>query len=159
MSRKKKNKKKKKLEKKQTLFIIVGSVLLVVFGLGVYVNHQLDTLLNAWNSVGAPIAVKSEPDPQNPEDVNPGDPGSSEGHSWSFEVQSPQNSNEDELPSYQEMARQVEARVGRPVEKTDMMRVGLILVRRLDRSEINYLPGRQKRHLQRRRRLIRRGAF
>lgn len=132
-------KRKKRLEKKQKLFIIVGSVLLVVFGLSVYVNHQLDTFIKAWNSVGTPIAGTGEPGPQDPGNKDPDDPEDPGGSSWSFERQPSENKNEEDLPSFEDIARDVQARVNRPVEKTDMLRVGLILVRRLDRSEITYL--------------------
>lgn len=136
----KRKKKKKKLEKKQRLFIIVGSVLLVVFALSVYASHQLDSFFKAWNSAGFPLAGTGPAGPRAPDSKDPEKPEYPEGNSWSFEKGPAEGGDtEGELPSFQGIAREVEARVDRPVDKTDLMRVGLILVRRLDRSEINYL--------------------
>ena len=112
---------------------------MVFFGLSVYVNHQLDTFLKAWNSVGSHMAGTIEPGPLDPGNASPGEPESPGKSSWSFEKGSSKHTDEDELPSFENIARDVQARVNRPVEKTDMLRVGLMLIKRLDRNEITYL--------------------
>ncbi len=156
------------MQRKQTWFIVIGVVLIVLISGGFYVNYQLDHLVAALNRPGwLFVETESEDealtvgleeeyeyvDTQPGSKVNrdhrvpsagsnqdgtgsnaPGETPSSNGDTRSVDAR-----QESPPASNQQVASGVQDKVGKPIEKTDLIKAGLIIIRKLDGEEISYL--------------------
>jgi hypothetical protein len=145
------------MRKRAGLFIVLGSILILLLLTAVYINYMMDRVVKAINRPGI---VFSDPDfSSTPEE------------SWDEEKASEEKTNEDrkegwpqssprsesvqqgfsevlpadDTPLKQEAIKKddiitgVQEKIDRPVDKSDLVKAGMIILRRLNWSEIEYL--------------------
>ena len=143
-------------------FIAIGILINVLLAGGIYVNHRLDQVVL---SLSRPGVLFSDPQPQGPGEDGPGEvaqridddnywnsswddgvgypigssgePGSDGAGTGKGDV--PNTGTNPERPSNVQIADDVTAKVGRPIDKTDMLRAALIVLKRFNGEEISYL--------------------
>ena len=118
---------------------------------GLYVNHQLDRLATALSRPGLLFASPEEdtfPLPENaPAPTAPDTEAHRPGNDDTGSAPGPSTPPPDTAPGDQtaggqsdrEIAAAVQEKLDRPLEKKDLLKAGLIILRKLDKEEINYL--------------------
>lgn len=133
---------------KKKIFIAVGIVLNILLCGGLYVNYQLDHVVTSLSQPGilfpeieydplpdeAGLTDTSEETGESAENghvYNPASPGETlEGTASPEKVES---------ASKGDIASGVQNKISRPIEKTDLLKAGVIILRRLNSEEISYL--------------------
>lgn len=150
---------KKKLSSKMKWFIALGILINILLVGGIYANYRLDQVVSSLNRPGLLFADTQTPGAGEGSDgvaqqIDKGDywngtwnengqgPGSSSGTTGGDGAGA--NSGDGsgatvEKPSNQQIANDVMTQVGRPIEKTDMIKAGLIILKRLNSEEISYV--------------------
>ncbi len=121
----------KKIEKK---FIIIGALLTALICGGFYINHQLNILAAAMSNAGLFLNLM-------PEDAAPlpeGTPGTP------LPADSPPGTalgdgGTAKLWSRYDFNKAVQDKLNRPPAKKDLLKAGLIILRKFNREEIEYL--------------------
>ena len=146
------------MSSKMKWFIAVGILINVVLAGGIYANYRLDQVVSSLNRPGVLFA---DPQKEGSGDGVPGgdaqriDNGDYWNGTWNNGVEpnngtgngktgsqgsgGSESGNGLERPSNTQIANDVAARVGRPTEKSDMVKAGLIILKRLSGEEISYL--------------------
>lgn len=147
MKRKKKTR-IRKTGRAQRLFVVIGSALCLLMCGVLYLNYQLDKVVQRLESAGTIYYLEDEnsggngqtaaaPDEGAGSATRPENAGRSDG-----KASSTSPGGEEVLPdspSKQEIINQVEKRVSRPIDKRDLLRAGIIIMRRLSAEEIGFL--------------------
>lgn len=129
------------MQRKKRLFITIGILINLLLVAGIYVNYRLDKMVAHLNQPG----VFMQEVPVNQEDSPAADSGDKPAGST---VRDDRRSTAPALPSPQKKSSQlngqdiatgVQSKVNRPIEKKDLISAGLIVVRRLEWQEIDYL--------------------
>jgi hypothetical protein len=142
------------MKKKYKVFIVVGLLLNLVICFGFYINYRLDKLVANLNKPGilfydtaAPqyneagadgLRGSSEQLPYSP--VSPrGDysSGGSQTASPGRDYRKPSEATAN--PGNNQIVDSVAQKVNRPLEKTDLIKAGIIILKRLDTEDIGYL--------------------
>jgi len=144
-----------KLKRKEKIFIVIGVLLTVSVCGGLYVNHQLNRLVSALSRPGLLFVSPDDSFQQ-----NEGLPGRTGIVDPADETALPENKNsevtqsapgpgvpapgvalEDRTggPSDYEIAAAVQKKIDHPLEKKDLLKAGLLILRKLDSEEIGYL--------------------
>jgi hypothetical protein len=119
---------------KRRILIILGFIVVGLAGTGIYLNYQLDHLLNQPGVLSA-----LENDTTSAPDGNQAGVGSntaSPGGSGSQAGVSQPNSGSS---VQKDLVSDIENKVGQPVAKQDLLKAGVILMRRLNAEDIRYL--------------------
>ena len=146
------------MSSKMKWFIALGILINVLLAGGIYANYRLDQVVSSLNRPGVLFADRQ---PQGAGDgtgeaAQQIDSGDYWNGTWGRGIGSDAGTGTGtgdgatggdsagsgatvEKPSNQQIANDVAARVGKPIEKTDMIKAGLIILRRLDSEEISYL--------------------
>jgi len=151
------------MSSKMKWFIAIGILINVLLAGGIYVNYQLDKVVL---SLSRPGVLFSDPQPQGPGKDGPGEAAQridGDGYwngSWNDGVGAgpgdgsdkpgsdgtgtgkgvvPNTGNHLERPSNVQIADDVMTKVGRPIDKSDMLRAGVIILKRFNGEEISYL--------------------
>jgi len=134
-----------RMQKKYKVFIAVGILLNVILCLGIWANYKLDSIVASLNKPGVLYRDNY---------VQPGEPASSalpgtsaqSGGNASSNTSgtiAPSNasspSGQTIQPSTQDIALGVEQKLGRPVEKKDLLEAGMIIMSKLNWDEITFL--------------------
>lgn len=136
---------------KKMVFITIGILLNVLLCLGLYANYKLDYLVAGLNKPGVLYRDKYSESGEYANDPSLTIPGAS-GLSPSGKAQTntpgtpAYSPNQDSSrpsqispPSKQDLATGVEQKLGRTVEKQDLIDAGIIVLRRLNWDEITFL--------------------
>lgn len=118
------------MKRKTVWFIVIGVLINLLLVGGIVINSQLNRLASSW-VLPADSSFSANPGDQD-------DAGDNHDTSSNTPGQRTKTSLHRNLVSEDELVDGVANRVGRPLEKKDIMRVGLILVRRLSWEEIDY---------------------
>jgi len=145
------------MSSKKKWFIAIGILINVLLIGGIYANYRLDQVVSSLNRPGVLFADPQAGGPEDGlpgadapgvvpgEDWNgtwengPGSPSGSDGTGATGEGAGSNTGDKVERPSNSQIANDVVARVGRPIDKSDMVKAGLIILKRLDGEEISYL--------------------
>lgn len=143
------------MQNKARWFIALGIALILVVSAGVYLNYRMDQMVKSINRPGLLFSDISPSAP--PADAGTGDsevggeiPGvvwqqpSTDGTDGSKprpQEQSPSSSSSPAKGKVEQddIVKGVQQRVSRPIEKKDLFKAGLIIIRRLSWSEIEYM--------------------
>lgn len=122
------------MKRKQWVFVLVGVLIITLLSVGFYVNYQLDHLVASLNKPGLIFVETDQSDTPAPnqQDSSPGSSGNSSSADTEYLNKATPSPGSD-------IASDVQLKVNRPIEKKDMLRAGLIILRRLDADEISYL--------------------
>jgi len=136
------------MRRKKRIFITVGILINVMLCLGLYVNYKLDHIVAGLNKPGVTYKDTSSL----PDDAANGSsadrPGSSatlpSGKTNNSSGTSTQNNSSSSpgkisQPSTQDIASGVQQKLGQPVEKKDLIKAGMIIMRKLNWDEITFL--------------------
>lgn len=151
------------MSSKMKWFIAIGILINVLLAGGIYVNHRLDQVVLSLNRPGM---LFSDPQSQGLGRDGPGEvaqridndgywngswndgagagPGDGVGEPGIDGAGAGKGNGANagdnlERPSNTQIADDVMAKVGRPIDKTDMVKAGLIILKRLSGEEISYL--------------------
>lgn len=140
------------MQKNSTLFIVLGSFLIVLLLTGIYLNYKMDQLVKAINRPGV---VFSDPEfsPAPEEMVEEEIVYEERKDKWSehydrkaitnqssSEVVPPDESSHKDIPiKKDDIITGVQKKIDRPVDKKDLVQAGIIILRRLNWSEVEYL--------------------
>lgn len=128
------------MQKKARVFVILGTVIVLLMVTGFYINYKMDQIVMSLNRPG--VLFSDSPSPLDSEADNKGsEPVLSEhpdlgGDNTLQRKQSPSYSGKVEQD---DIVKAVERRVNTPIDKNDMLKAGLIIIRKLSWSEIEYL--------------------
>ena len=139
---------------KKKIFIAVGILLNILLCAGLYANYQLDHVVLSLSQPGIlfpgadPGSHTDEPDLTDETGLN--DTGTGTGaaeeqqnteNGSSPELTPQNNSSAPNLDSNSKVAiaGSVQKKINRPIEKTDLIKAGVIILRRLNSEEISYL--------------------
>jgi hypothetical protein len=136
------------MQKKARLFVVLGTVLILVVVAGIYVNYKMDQVVKSINRPGVLFSDSNTYTPPLDTDAGASDVGG-EG-SGSASSQQPPAGKDEPLPPQSsssssgkvekdDIVKGVEQRVSRPVEKKDLFKAGLIIIRKLSWDEIEYM--------------------
>lgn len=137
----------RRMRRKYKVFIVIGVLVNVVLCLGLYVNYKLDNLVAGLNVPGVlfrdgasslPGDISSESPDGNQGSVKPGEGGTASQGSPTAPGQVPAGTAGTK-PANTEIANSVLDKVNQPVEKTDLVKAGLVILKRLSSEEISYL--------------------
>jgi hypothetical protein len=143
-----------RMRRKKVIFITVGILLNVVLCVGLFINYQLNKLTREINmALTAFEAVSEEPGAQvdilEEGALEPGGDGyapspqvtgnGAAGAAPSDDTKSPQPGQKVEKAKSSQIVSGVQEKVNRPIQKEDLMKAGLIFVRRLSWDEITFL--------------------
>lgn len=140
------------VKRKQVIFVTVGLVLIFVVSGGIYLNYQLDRVVKSLSRPGLLFVDTETTAGMDDTDItNPAD-GTSDGADSGSSSDIPGTSGTPgKIPGGSSASGTidtgtqgvivdgVESKVGRPIENKDLLRAGLIILKRLDRNEISYL--------------------
>ena len=138
----------KKMPKKAKWFIAIGILLNVLLVTGIYINYRLDKIVASLNRPGVLFSdtqsneTGAEGQIENAEKLSD---GSYWNKSWDDETNGtglPENgvdSSEDSNNSSNQIQNDIANKIGQPVDKSDMIKAGLIILKRLDSSEVAYV--------------------
>jgi len=125
-----------RMQKKYKVFVTVGILLNLILCLGIWANYKLDSIVAGLNKPGVLYRDNY---------VQPGESASSAlpGSSAQSGGKAPSNTSsptgQTVQPSTQDIAIGVEQKLGRPVEKKDLLEAGMIIMRKLNWDEITFL--------------------
>ncbi|MGE5458878.1 MAG: hypothetical protein ACM3NJ_00350 [Methanobacterium sp.] len=136
------------MKTKQKIFVAVGLLIIIVVSAGIYINYQLDHLVASLSKpgilftdvdynpptdeVGADASDNGTNTSGEPTDVKNGTASvnTPSGNASSGTVQ---NNDQGDI------VNGVQNKLNRPLEKKDVLKAGLIIIRRLNSSEISFL--------------------
>ena len=140
------------MSSKMKWFIALGILINVLLAGGIYANYRLDQVVSSLNRPGVLFADTQSQGSGNGsgEVAQQIDNGDYWDGTWGEDIGSDVGTGEGEKggdgagetvekPSNLQIANDVAARVGKPIEKTDMIKAGLIILKRLDSEEISFL--------------------
>jgi hypothetical protein len=148
------------LRRQEKIFVTIGILLTVIICGGLYINHQLDRLVTAISRPGllfvypedetifspdkmpgVPGTEASLPDEQQPGSHRPGDDGDKSGSGVNIPTKNnaPEGSNSAGGHLEHEITAAVQQKLDRPLEKKDLLKAGLVILRKLSTEEISYL--------------------
>ncbi len=138
---------KKRMRRVEKIFIAAGLAVIVLISCGFYVNYQLDHLVKSLNQPGLLFADSTESGIGNQGGSSNSYVSGSSEHSTrtsgqisgSSQDESPGQKNTSETPSNKSIASGVQSKISKPIEKGDMIKAGLIILRKLNSDEISYL--------------------
>lgn len=134
----------------QKIFISIGVIIFVLISAGIYVNHQLAKVVTSLSRPGILFtdvdAVMPSDDAaasnsgedainssnSNKDTVNNGSAAGRTGNNNPASA-TPSSGNNDYI------VNDVQSKIERPIEKTDLVKAGIIILKRLDSGEISYL--------------------
>ena len=138
-------------------FIAIGILLNVILCAGFYANYRLDQVVSSLNRPGVLFSEAQSGGLEN-DGQSQGANGSSGSGTWNKSwgdgsgypidgVNSPGSGGDGSTgsgdkvtpPSNSDIASDVVNKIGRPIEKGDLIKAGLIILRRLNGEEISYL--------------------
>jgi len=133
------------MRRKKRIFITVGILINVLLCLGLYVNYKLDHIVAGLNKPGVTYkdtlpddsANGSSADRPSSSVTSPGKNGTS-----TPGTSTPSNSSSPgkiAQPSTQDITNGVQQKLGQPVEKKDLIKGGMIIMRKLNWDEITFL--------------------
>ncbi len=137
----------RRMRRKYKVFIVIGVLVNVVLCLGLYVNYKLDNLVAGLNVPGVlfrdvasplPGDITSESPDGNPSTVKPGEGGTVSPGVHVAPGQAPAGTAGTK-PANTDIANSVLDKVNQPVEKSDLVKAGLVILKRLSSEEISYL--------------------
>ena len=144
------------MQKKTRWFIALGIALILVVTAGVYINYRMDQVVKSINRPGVLFsdsststlppdtgAEDSEAGGKGPGIVAPGPvltdgPDGIDGSQPVPQKESPSSADKGKVEQ-DDIVKGVQERVSRPIEKKDLFKAGLIIIRRLSWSEIEYM--------------------
>lgn len=131
---------------KQKVFIVISMLLILGVSGAIYVNYKLDNLVARLNQPGVMYRETETPGSNAGGDVVSGSesgktgsnsqtgvPGAPDGESGSSAGVS------NSRPTNDDIVKGAASKANRPVEKGDLIKAGLIIIRRLDADEISYM--------------------
>jgi len=130
------------MKKQARVFVILGTVIILLVVIGFYTNYKMDQIMMSLNRPGVLFSDSQSSSPLDSEANNKGsEPVLSEhpdlgGDNTLQRKQSPSYSGKVEQD---DIVKAVERRVNTPIDKNDMLKAGLIIIRKLSWSEIEYL--------------------
>ncbi len=137
------------MQKKSRWFIALGIALILVVTAGIYLNYRMDQVVKSINRPG--ILFSDNSPSTSPPDEGTGDsktgsesPGAItperpvDGSGSMPQQQSP-SSSEKGTVEQDDIVKGVQQKVSRPIEKKDLIKAGLIIIRKLSWSEIEYM--------------------
>lgn len=144
------------MRKKSTWFITLGITLIIIVTAGIYLNYRMDQVVRSINRPGVLFSdtTPSTPPPDTgAEDTTAGSkaPGvvapAPELTDGTNKIDTRQPVPQKDSPSspakgkieQDDIVKGVQQRVSRPLEKKDLFKAGLIIIRRLSWSEIEYM--------------------
>ncbi len=127
------------MQKKARVFVILGTVIVLLVVTGFYINYKMDQIVMSLNRPGvlfsdSPSPLDSEADVQGSESISSEQPLG--GDNTLERKQSPSYSDKVDQD---DIVKAVERRVNKPIDKNDLFKAGLIIIRKLSWSEIEYL--------------------
>ncbi|HHV16263.1 MAG TPA: hypothetical protein GXX58_06780 [Gelria sp.] len=136
------------MQKKARWFVALGTVLILLVTAGIYINYKMNQIVKIINRPGilfsdtspsTPVpdtgAEDSGAESESPGIITPG-PATTDGIRPLPQKQSP--SSPDKLDQ-DDIVKGVQQKVTKPIEKKDLFKAGLIIIRRLNWSEIEYM--------------------
>ncbi len=124
-----------RMQKKYKAFIAVGILLNVILCLGIWANYKLDRIVAGLNKPGVLFSDNYVQPGESASSAQSG--GTASPNTSGTNASSP--SGQTVQPSTQDIALGVEQRLGRPVEKKDLLEAGMIIMRKLNWDEITFL--------------------
>lgn len=135
---------------KKKAFIAVGILLNIVLCAGLYVNYKLDQVVSSLTHPGVLFTEAGSSSPEDDgltdgsmgdNDANNGPDASADGSGNRSDDSSSDGSTTGDgaSPSNVKIAGDVQKKIGKPIEKNDLLKAGLIIIRRLDSDEISFL--------------------
>jgi hypothetical protein len=137
------------MQNKTRWFIALGTALILLVTAGIYLNYRMDQVVK---SINRPGVLFSDSDPSTvPPDSGSGDseidgdvPGAivpeqpDDRYEALPQTQSPSSPGKSQVEQ-DDIVKGVQQRVSRPIEKKDLFKAGLIIIRKLNWSEIEYM--------------------
>ncbi len=130
-----------RMQKKYKAFIAVGILLNVILCLGIWANYKLDRIVAGLNKPGVLFSDNYVQPGESASSALPGSSAQSGGTASSNTsgTNASSSSGQTVQPSTQDIAIGVEQRLGRPIEKKDLLEAGMIIMRKLNWDEITFL--------------------
>jgi hypothetical protein len=131
------------MQKKARLFVTLGTVLILLVVTGIYLNYKMDQVVQSINRPGVLFSdTRSSTPPLTTDDAENPDILTSE--------PSAQIDGNEPLPrkhslgsankvEKDDIVSGVQQKVSRPIEKKDLVKAGLVIIRRLSWEEIEYM--------------------
>jgi hypothetical protein len=142
----------RRMKRKYKVFIAIGVLLNVVLCLGLYVNYKLDSLVAGLNAPGILFQDVASSTTGNITRENPnGNSSSGKTNSGASSAGTAVSQGSSAItgqtdinggvakPGNNEIADSVLSKVNKPVEKTDLIKAGMIIMRKLNSQEISFL--------------------
>lgn len=128
------------MSRKQKILVASGLFIILIVSGGFFVNYLLNNMVTTINSpqVDYDLLVANDTD----EDVIDGDSrsdGTSRVEGEKPSSPSPNSTSNSNDSLNQDIARDVQNKIGRPIEKKDIIAAGKIIIKNLSLEEINYL--------------------
>lgn len=144
------------MSKKVKIFIAAIVVLNLMIGAGIYANHQLDKFIAILSNPGTDLSSLLQDLPSNNAGTAPNqDPHQSGSSPSQNEPESEYPGNlpaapDDGSPDQDQVIGDIEKRLGQSVDKKDLVKGAMILLRKLDSEEIRFLyeVGKKERQTQ-----------
>jgi len=129
--------------KKKNIFITVGILFNILLCAGIFINYEMNKVVDKMNTVLLKdYSAELAPDVSGTgSQVSADDPEVLDWRNYH-----PDNSlngvpGGNTTPSKTDIMQGVEGKLKQPVEKKDLLKAGMIIMRKLDAQEINYLYG------------------
>lgn len=135
------------MKQKQRIFVAVGLILIIAVSGGIYVNYQLDRVVKSLSRPGILFVdtVSTIGTGNTETGSTAGGTGGNTDSDSSTSAPGKTHGGSSSSPGKIDAGTQgaivdgVEQKVGRPIENKDLLKAGLIILKRLDRNEISYL--------------------
>lgn len=125
---------------KQKLFVGISLFLILAVSGGFYVNSKLNNILSSLNQPGSAYMNPGSTSAAGEDSNGSGQAGPSvSGNSSVINGSSGNGSGAVSQPSKTDIAQGALSKVNRPVEKSDLVKAGFIVLHRLNSDEISYL--------------------
>lgn len=137
------------MQNKARWFIALGIALILVVTAGIYVNYRMDQVVKRINRPGILFSDSSPSTPGSDtgttdSETGSGSPGAItpewliDGSGSVPRQQSPSSPDKGKVEQ-DDIVKGVQQKVNRPIEKKDLFKAGLIIIRKLSWSEIEYM--------------------
>lgn len=124
---------------KRKVFIAIGILLNLVICAAIVVNYELNKVVD---KISAPLlrddSTNSSDTPNNPNIENKANSADNDNQELDWRNYKPDNGSYSP-PSQTEIIDSVQNQVTKPIEKTDILKAGMIIMRKLETDEINFL--------------------
>lgn len=131
------------MKNKPKLLVITGLLTIVLFGAGIYINHQLSQLSNLSGlSLLDPNSGETDYSKTGSSTSSEGKIESIEGYENLETGSSKVSQNTSKVTSQvqnKNLVSHVQEKIGRPIAKKDILTAGIIIMRKLNAEDISYL--------------------